>query len=52
MDFKRSILAAILVASPVVAHATLTQSQVNHFAKDTELLFSVEDNFRNKDAGF
>ena len=52
MGFKRSVFAVMLATAPVMANAALTQSQVNHFAKDTELLFSVEDNFRNKDAGF
>ena len=52
MDFKKSVFAVMLATAPLMASAALTQSQVEQFAKGTELLFSVEDNFRNKDAGF
>ncbi|MFY8273952.1 family 20 glycosylhydrolase [Pseudoalteromonas sp. SSDWG2] len=37
---------------PFASVAQLTQQQVNEFAKETELMFSVQSNFHNEDKSF
>ncbi|WP_404341360.1 family 20 glycosylhydrolase [Pseudoalteromonas mariniglutinosa] len=52
MILKKPLFATLLAVLPFIAQAEFSQTQVNSFAKGTQLLFSVEDNFHNKDAGF
>lgn len=48
--FKPSLMAALML--PVAANAQLTQEQVNRFAANTELMYSVQSNFHNEDKSF
>ncbi|WP_462156536.1 family 20 glycosylhydrolase [Pseudoalteromonas sp. GB56] len=48
--FKPSLIAALMM--PLAATAQLTQQQVDAFAANTELMYSVKTNFHNQDKSF
>ncbi|MEO2268689.1 family 20 glycosylhydrolase [Pseudoalteromonas sp. YIC-656] len=48
--FKPSLIAALMM--PLAANAQLTQQQVDAFAANTELMYSVKSNFHNQDKSF
>ncbi len=48
--FKPSLIAALMM--PLAATAQLTQQQVDAFAANTELMYSVKSNFHNQDKSF
>ncbi|MFC3033072.1 family 20 glycosylhydrolase [Pseudoalteromonas fenneropenaei] len=45
MTIKRTLLAALVLSSPLLAEAKFAQAQLDAFAKATQLTFAVEDNF-------
>ncbi|CAH9064790.1 Chitobiase [Pseudoalteromonas holothuriae] len=45
MNFKHTLLATAMVATPLFTHAALSQAQLQRFTQGTEFMFAVEDNF-------
>ncbi|MCF6434936.1 family 20 glycosylhydrolase [Pseudoalteromonas sp. MMG022] len=52
MSFKQTIMASLLASVPLLANATLSDSELQRFTQGTALTFAVEDNFHNGASSF